>query len=276
MTSFDPNHLIKLVSDFDEYPQGGLRNHQVAEEICKYCGVCWDAHVIKVKADDMGIFLNSTQLTALSTFQNNIVHFFEHFDKLVNFESTELKSKVFVNKLMRDFEKRALGVFHLMTRNFVDQILKNHNLMDTHLTESKAVNGSLIENLCDGDLEKTLKLVPSRNLARQLGISDQRLRREIYLARQRALKKRPIPKYYMKEDWHDIPEGFKSADESKFEGYFDLEIPTCASPISSDEKLSEKGDESPDIDVNNTEADVNMECNEWSIESLIRSDLFES
>lgn len=273
MTSFDPNHLLKLVSKFDKCAQVEFKNHQIAEEICKYCGVCWETHVIKVKADDMGIFLNSTQLAALSTFQNNLVHFFEHFDKFINFEATELKSKIFISKLRRDFEKRAVGVFHLMTRNFVDLILKNHSLMNATITESKAVSGSLIEDLCDGDLEKTLKLVPSRNLARQLGISDQRLRREIYLARQRALKKRPIPKCYMKDE---SSEEFKSADENQFERYFDLDIPTCASPISSDEKLSEKDVDSHNVDGNNSDGDVAMECDEWSIESLIRSDLFES
>lgn len=270
---FDSVYLIKLVSKLSR--NGGndfSEDFEVIKEICKCCGVCWNSHVIKVPADDLNGLLQPHQLMALSTFQTNIVHFFEYFNQFFKLKSTnELGSQIFINNLMKDFEKRAIGVFQTMTHNFIN------NFMD-----SAKSNSCLIDDLCSGDLEKTLKLVPSRELACQLGISDQKLRREIYLARQRALKKRPIPKYFYERDSSSSTSSDNSnnnaildADEGKFEEYFNLEIPTCASPIStvsssSSEKMSNFDDES-------------MECPqeegvqaEWSIESLLRSDLYES
>lgn len=266
---FDANYLITLVSKFDSINNDNLRfkDHQIIREICEYCGICWDTHVIKVSADYFGTFLNPNQMVALSTFQTNLLQFFKIFDNFVNFKPTEFRSKILLNSRTKCFEKRAVGVFQTKTRNFVQSLLEASSPV------SKSTE-SLIENLCAGDLEKTLKIVPSRNLARQLGVSDQKLRREIYLARQRALKKRPIPKCASLSD-DGIPEEFKEVDESKFEGYFDLEIPTCASPISSS---SEKQQQHEDEDVEFVD-DVDMQnfgIEEWSIDSLIRSDLYES
>ena len=266
---FDSNHLIKLVSEFD-------KNNFGIEEICKYCGICWDNHVIKISADDLGKLLDQNQIHALSTFQMNLVHFFEYFDKFLNIKMTEFKSKTFINSLIKDFEKRAVEVFKLMTRNFIK------NLLET-ASDAKANENLIIENLCSGDLEKTLKLVPSRDLARQLGISDQKLRREIYLARQRALKKRPTPKYFFERETRipadEILDEIKNVvDESKFDEYFDLEIPTCASPISEVSSNYNCNSENFDDDVIKECYDKHQQeiIDEWSIESLIRSDLYES
>lgn len=255
---------MKLVSKFNYFDN--FENYKVIEEICKSCGVCWETRVINVSADNF--HLSPNQKHALKTFQMNLLHFFEHFDEFLTIKSI-FKLQTFIETLRKDFEKRAIGVFQSMTRNFIK------NLSETAEDDPKSAD-NLIINLCSGDLEKTLKLVPSRDLARQLGISDQKLRREIYLARQRALKKRPKPKYYSEvsttssDDSCDILDELKNADESKFEGYFDLEIPTCASPISTVSSNTERFD-----DVVMEQQKEEEVIDEWSIESLIRSDLYE-
>lgn len=288
---FDPNHLIKLISEFDYL--NNFDDSKIIEEICEYCGVSWGSHAIKVPADVLGEILNPSQAQALGTFQMNLVHFFEHFDGFLNIKLTAFKSQVFINSLKKDFQKRAISVFQLMTRNFIKNLLETAN-------NSKSNENNLIENLCSGDLEKTLKFVPSRDLARQLGISDQKLRREIYLARQRALKKRPTPKIYLEKDLTTssttstitaartaarteaeitssslvsdiVPKNLKNVDESKFEEYFNLEIPTCASPIS--DMPSHDDNDGKKLNFNGQDEEM---IDEWSIESLIRSDFYES
>jgi hypothetical protein len=288
---FDPNHLIKLISEFDYL--NNFDDSKIIEEICEYCGVSWGSHAIKVPADVLGEILSPSQAQALGTFQMNLVHFFEHFDGFLNIKLTAFKSQVFINSLKKDFQKRAISVFQLMTRNFIKNLLETAN-------NSKSNENNLIENLCSGDLEKTLKFVPSRDLARQLGISDQKLRREIYLARQRALKKRPTPKIYLEKDLTSstttstitaarteaaeipeitssslvsdiVPKDLKNVDESKFEEYFNLEIPTCASPIS--DMPSHDDNDGKKLNFNGQDEEM---IDEWSIESLIRSDFYES
>jgi hypothetical protein len=284
---FDPNHLIKLISEFDYL--NNFDDSKIIEEICEYCGVSWGSHAIKVPADVLGEILSQSQAQALGTFQMNLVHFFEHFDGFLNIKLTAFKSQVFINSLKKDFQKRAISVFQLMTRNFIKNLLETAN-------NSKSNENNLIENLCSGDLEKTLKFVPSRDLARQLGISDQKLRREIYLARQRALKKRPTPKIYLEKDLTTssttstitaarteaeitssslvsdiVPKDLKNVDESKFEEYFNLEIPTCASPIS--DMPSHDDNDVKKLNFNGQDEEM---IDEWSIESLIRSDFYES
>jgi hypothetical protein len=284
---FDPNHLIKLISEFDYL--NNFDDSKIIEEICEYCGVSWGSHAIKVPADVLGEILSPSQAQALGTFQMNLVHFFEHFDGFLNIKLTAFKSQVFINSLKKDFQKRAISVFQLMTRNFIKNLLETAN-------NSKSNENNLIENLCSGDLEKTLKFVPSRDLARQLGISDQKLRREIYLARQRALKKRPTPKIYLEKDLTTssttstitaarteaeitssslvsdiVPKDLKNVDESKFEEYFNLEIPTCASPIS--DMPSHDDNDGKKLNFNGQDEEM---IDEWSIESLIRSDFYES
>ena len=209
----------------------------IYNRVCDYCGVDWNGRCVRIPAEEFLESLNPDQVKSLETFQGNLMHFFEHFDTMSNpnisnepaaFPVFNINNSIFAKRILKDFEEKALQVFVKMTRNLVDQLRQQDRNPQKYQTGSF---DAFIENLCDGDLEKTLKIVPSRALARQLGVSDQKLRREIYLARQRVLKKHSL----LKEDPsnEDAESNISASDEPMLDSHDDLNIPTCASPLSS-------------------------------------------
>lgn len=281
MMMFDPEHLKKLIVEIPVDKENlEFQNVAAIKSICNYCGVsCWWGECKSPESHHLVI--PNEYAVALKTFQDNLGHFFEHFHKFfqVAHGVAEFAPWTLTKSFVGDFEKRAIEVFRVMALNLYDQLVKGHVVRSAAPTTDGFSAPCLIENLCEGDLEKALKLVPSRELARQLGISDQRLRREIYLARQRALKKRPMSSKQREQERDQEHE----EEEEDYGGYFDLEIITCASPPSSTTTTSSSKETAAfpdDVDMNEVQQhdDTGDVINEewWSIESLIRSDLIES
>lgn len=262
-STFNPNHLMSLLPSVVTdsvycYPPASPQDY---EAVCNYCGVDWASRSIRVPADDFYESLNKDQVKSLRTFQDNLLHFFEHFDTVIRSAAVKQAigfntfESVLFNRIGKDLEEKGWLVFVKMTRNFIDQLRQhstdtkdsrssnnnnNNSNTNTQQRESQSFNDVIVDNLCDGDLEKALKLVPSRELARQLGVSDQKLRREIYLARQRALNKRPVPKKSSDDASFDdaIPIFAGSVNMPSFMSDINIPttcaiIPTCASPLSS-------------------------------------------
>lgn len=288
----DPEHLKKLIGSIPGCTLNlQLKDLEAVKTICSYCGICWEEGKIKAKSEDTNDMTKTEKMVALGIFQENLVHFFEHFDKFLQVATVgEFSSWVLTKAICADFEQRAIEVFKAMACNFHDQLVKPGRSVESHVADDST---GLIESLCAGDLERALKLVPSRELARQMGISDQRLRREIYLARQRALKKRPLSKSAKRRKQADVDADTDvdtvradTENEIDYGAYFDMEIVTCASPPSSttsfasssgNKEFSDDREFGIDDDAMLIEPEDNIGViDEWSIESLIRSDLFES
>ena len=286
---------------------------EVIKRICQLCGVCWETRNIQIPASKMIGKLDSNQIVSLGVFQNNVIHFFEHFDNFMKINSTySVDNCPLFSGIAKNFEKRATKVFLEMARNFVDQVLqteailgKQHKTSGNECNFGGSISDKLINKLCSGDLEKTLKLVPSRELARQMGISDLRLRREIYVARQRALKKRPIAK--IKTINRANKSEYKTTDffSDDFDNYFDIAVTTCASPPSStqtsisvadefstfdddgddgenfikeyDQEMEMEVDSEIQNDADVKEVKVVAEIDGWmNVESWLKSDIFEA
>ena len=227
-STFDPALLKSLIPDVTQSKFSSLSH--IYKNICNYCGVDWERRCIRIPAESFYESLNPDQVKSLRTFQGNLMHFFEHFDAIINqsFIGFNVTNSIFVKRIRKDLDERAIKVFIKMTHNLIDQLNQHDNNPQTRESSS---NDVIIDNLCDGDLEKTLKLVPSRELARQLGISDQKLRREIYLARQRALKKRSHSQQYSNDDNFEIR--ITKFGDLILDSINNTNIPTCASPLSS-------------------------------------------
>lgn len=102
------------------------------------------------------------------------------------------------------FQQRSLQVLRMMWQNLLEQIHLGNQYNSsprysrTECSSSDSTGDEVelaeddgarpIDKLLGGNTKAALALVPSRELARKLGVSDQKLRREIYLARQRALQ----------------------------------------------------------------------------------------
>lgn len=273
ITKFDPDNLKRLIDEIPEIDLN-LRSENIFElikTICEYCGVCWDERKIRKKPENFdGKTMRTEQLIALKIFQENIIHYLEHFDKFLKVATVGEFSCWFLTKnICADFEFRSIQVFKIMARNFCDQMTGKNRKTFVELCSRQQNPVGLIEGLCEGDLERALKLVPSRDLARQLGISDQKLRREIYLARQRALKKRPMAKS-SGDDSDTI------TNQINYGAYFDMEIVTCASPPSSTiSSISKDYSDNDQMVIESGTGESSGIIDEWSIESLIHSDLIE-
>lgn len=109
-----------------------------------------------------------------------------------------------------------------------------------------------IKTLLEIERADARKLVPSRVLAGQLGISDQQLRREIYLARQRLNK--PKSNQMCGDSEIELEESesrnsinitetstAKSTNDSWIMQAIDS-IPTCASPVRPEEEVDDDDD----------------------------------
>ena len=263
---FEPKQLIAMLSNFDMNTKN-VRSHPDIKLICEYCGVCLDTRAARSIAMEG---LSATQLISLKVFQENVVQLLELHNKfLLNVIPIPSHSTPFLlsQNISRDFEARAVSVFNAMAWNFVSQLgeVTNKN------TGPNEDEDDFINSLCAGDLKNILNLVPSRKLARDLGVSDSRLRRGIYLARQRVLKKRAIPKKLQLLQELQISrdeaksQGLENQNQSRienanadpFEDFFGVEVPTCASPVSSTctESRIETVSDPEDGDVMMTTAD---------------------
>jgi hypothetical protein len=158
-------------------------------------------------------------IRSFETLRGNLVQFNFHIRQLLADLEQDLHPAFIkpewrmVRAIKADFLRRCAGVLVAMWTNFLQQIESNqgretttlcfdHDSMDvveldrpwgrskTAPISSANPNylaSSPLDVLLQGRLEQALTLVPSRELARKLGMSDQKLRREIYLARQRAM-----------------------------------------------------------------------------------------
>lgn len=204
--------------------------HSDILRICDYCGICFDSRKILREDRDFG-GLNPDQLASLRTFQENIVHFFDYYDKFMSITQTQSRYFLLFDKFINDFEARAVQVFHQMAQNFAIQFSTSKTLPTSRRGGLIRHMNDFMKDLCAGDMKKILKLVPSRELARDLGISDLQLRREIYLARQRVLNKRPVLKHKNKKKKEQEKESETFDQQCKI--FDNADIPTCASPVSS-------------------------------------------
>ena len=245
-STFNPSELISIIASTEFYSSA-----PIYQNVGKYCGVDWAGRCIQVPAEEFSDSLNPEQVKSLRTFQDNMLHFFEHFDAvMLSTISKEIggfnaNESIFIRRLVRDLEGKGLAIFTKMVHNFIDQFGQARGSPPSNnaqIREFQSFNSVIVDNLCDGDLGKTLKLVPSRGLARQLGVSDQKLRREIYLARQRALKKRPLPKKPVEGPSDDF-----------MINYNELSIPTCASPLSSASSASASSEFEFELGNNNSQ-----------------------
>lgn len=197
--------------------------------ICEYCGVCYESRIILWEGGEHLSGMTNDQKSSLKTFQGNLIHFFGYYDTFMTTFHSNKSSHPLLFNLAVDFDTRAVQVFHQMAYNFIVQLNKA-SINNTSIRPNRK-NEKFIKDLLSGDPKKTLKLVPSRGLARELGMSDIHLRREIYMARQRALNKRPVPKRIQKEIAPTPIDNDKG--QESLNTIMDVDIPTCASPASS-------------------------------------------
>lgn len=174
--------------------------------------------------------LNANQNRALHTFRQNMEHFCQLWTDTTATLVT-LQSAPLIAEIRADLHCRSVDVFCHMCENFLDQMrISSGSFSDTRT----------LVGLLEGDLKGALKLVPSRRLARQLHMSDQKLRREIYLARQRALHKDVAPKRSLSREDRQSD----GATEDAVEDFRDdvlmehISVPTCASPPSASSSVS--------------------------------------
>ncbi len=112
------------------------------------------------------------------------------------------------------------------------------SMLQNCLQAAEAASSHSLKSLLSGKEADVRSLVPSRMLARELGVSDQTLRREIYLARQKAA----MPKHFDEER----REG-QSSDESD-RSFVESLTTTCASPVRMDDDSQEE-DEWLDVEA---------------------------
>lgn len=260
--------------------------------VCESCGVIWkDEGKIVVSASEMN-GLGKSQANSLSVFQNNLlqlIHLHASFQlKLQKIDSKDfvLYQSFWLRQVNSDFEARLRRVFYEMVRNLLAVLqLQDQQDEEKRLNENSIASNSFNEFI-SGNPEKMLNVVPSRELARKLGLSDQKLRREIYLARQRVLKPPRSSKERISAAVRS--EGFFNGMDSSFP----IVIPTCASPPSSTIHSSPESsdDEMEELEnvnnYNNTIEQVESNCEEtlkisedidgWtSIDTWLKSDMFE-
>lgn len=215
--------------------------------------------------------LNQNQKSDLATFQNNLLCFRDKFSSFIQCVSEYNSIPPLIQSILKEFHKKSVQVIKKMCENLLEQM----RWKDPRLDPTESVDERIIEELFSGNINESLKVVPSRELACQLGISDQKLRREIYSARQRAIlmkgenadggmigknkkgknKITSSPSDSRASSKTAVSVSDEDAAESYFSDFYARDIPTCASPPSSTTQAQSDAEE---IGSDNEDEDMEM------------------
>lgn len=253
-----------VIDSFIASKKSSIIKFEEIERVSADCGVSWKDGEIKIAAAEM-YDLKEGQVKSLAIFQNNLLNLIQLYTtlqfKIHQSDGLILYQSNWFHRIQLDYEAKIAQVFYEMVRNLLAVLKMNHNSHQNH----QPISSTTFNEFISGDPEKTLSVVPSRELACKLGISDQKLRREIYLARQRVLKSREKGK--SKDAYVRYFDDFLDANDC-------IVVNTCASPPSS--TIHSENEETTTTDEEMITTTMSEETDGWtSIETWLKSDMFE-